>query len=83
MSKPFSLVVAATQRGGIGLNNSIPWKLSTDMKFFKKVTSTTTDASKLNAVIMGRKTWDSIPQKFRPLPGRLNIVLTRSSTENK
>jgi len=75
----FSLVVAATVPDfGIGLHGSIPWRIPEDMKFFKETTSTTKDAKKQNAVIMGRKTWESIPSKFRPLPSRLNIVLTRS-----
>jgi dihydrofolate reductase/thymidylate synthase len=80
--KNFSVVVAVTQKGGIGLNATIPWKLPTDLKFFKSVTTKTQDEKKQNAVIMGRKTWDSIPAKFRPLPGRLNIVLTRNIQEH-
>lgn len=75
----FSLVVAATVPDfGIGLHGSIPWRIPEDMKFFKETTSVTKDAQKMNAVIMGRKTWESIPSKFRPLPSRLNIILTRS-----
>jgi dihydrofolate reductase/thymidylate synthase len=50
------------------------------MKYFKELTSKTTDPSKKNAVIMGRKTWESIPDKFRPLPGRVNFILSRSAT---
>lgn len=49
------------------------------MSYFKRLTSETKDASKQNVVIMGRKTWESIPNKFRPLPGRMNIVLSRSA----
>jgi len=74
----FQIVVAATTRGGVGLNGALPWRLSKDMAYFKKVTTETRDAEALNAVVMGRKTWESIPDKFRPLPGRLNIVLSRS-----
>ncbi|CAL1198780.1 unnamed protein product [Candida parapsilosis] len=48
------------------------------MAYFKRVTTRTVDPSLRNAVIMGRKTWDSIPTKFRPLPNRLNVVLSRS-----
>jgi dihydrofolate reductase len=51
------------------------------MAFFKKVTSEAPEGAAQNAVIMGRKTWESIPAKFRPLPGRLNVVLTRSPDE--
>jgi dihydrofolate reductase/thymidylate synthase len=49
-----------------------------DLAYFKRLTTETRDASKQNVVIMGRKTWESIPDKFRPLPGRCNIVLSRS-----
>lgn len=52
-----------------------PWRLPADMAHFKRVT---TQGNATNAVIMGRKTWDSIPAKFRPLEGRTNVVLTRS-----
>ena len=56
----------------------MPWKLPGDMAYFKELTTRTADASKQNAVVMGRKTWESIPAKFRPLPGRVNVVLSRS-----
>lgn len=62
-----SIVVAAAQNGVIGLDNAMPWRLSTDLKRFKALTLG-------RPVIMGRKTWDSIG---RPLPGRKNIVITR------
>lgn len=55
----------------IGKGGMIPWRLPTDMEHFKK---TTIDGERVG---MGRKTWDSIPEKFRPLPKRLNVVLTR------
>jgi dihydrofolate reductase len=49
-----------------------------DMQYFKEVTMATSDPQRINSVVMGRRTWDSIPKKFRPLPGRANIVLTRT-----
>lgn len=51
------------------------------MAYFTKMTTQVTDLSKKNAVIMGRRTYDAIPDKFRPLKGRVNIVLTRSAEE--
>jgi dihydrofolate reductase len=73
----FSIVVAVDNHGGIGKNGGLPWKLAGDMSFFKRKTTTVSAADKLNAVIMGRKTWESIPEKFRPLKERLNIVISR------
>ncbi|MEK9166982.1 MAG: dihydrofolate reductase [Patescibacteria group bacterium] len=65
----FSIIVAIDEKGGIGKNNTLPWHLPADLKHFKELTTGGT-------VIMGRNTWESIPDKFRPLPNRLNIVLT-------
>jgi len=76
--KPFSIIVAMDEKNGIGRNNSLPWRLSGDMKHFKEVTTKSEDFTKQNAVLMGRLTWDSLPEKFRPLPQRKNIVLTRA-----
>lgn len=73
-----SIVACLMPEMGIGYQGSLPWKLSREMKYFRQVTSMTADPSKRNAVIMGRKTWDSIPVKFRPLPNRLNVVVSRS-----
>lgn len=78
--RTYQVVVAATQSMGIGKNGKVPWRLHSDLKFFKDVTVTTSDSSKKNAVIMGRKTWESVPLEHRPLPGRLNVVLTRSGS---
>lgn len=65
------------------MGGGLPWKkLSGDMKYFKKITTTTKEATKRNAVMMGRVTWESIPAKFRPLPGRLNVVLTRDPSKH-
>lgn len=58
---------------GIGKNNDLMWHLAADMKFFKETTSG-------QIVVMGRKNWDSIPEKYRPLPNRENVVLTRNTS---
>lgn len=78
--RTYQVVVAATRDMGIGKDGKLPWKLSSDLKFFKEITQITSDTGKRNAVIMGRKTWESIPLEHRPLPGRLNVVLTRSGS---
>lgn len=73
-----ALIVAALYPSmGIGANGRLPWHLKKEMKYFKDVTSKAKEGY-VNAVIMGRKTWDLIPERFRPLPGRVNIVLSRS-----
>jgi dihydrofolate reductase/thymidylate synthase len=74
----FSLVVAADKNNGIGKNNTLVWKLPTDMKFFADVTTRTHDDASQNAVIMGRNTWESLPSKHRPLRNRINVVLSRN-----
>lgn len=77
-SLPVSVIVASTAKGGIGKDGGIPWRLKDDMAYFKRIT-TTAPSGKTNAVIMGRKTWESIPAKFRPLPDRLNVVLSSTA----
>lgn len=76
MSRPFAIVVAADEALGIGQNGRLPWRLSGDMAFYRRITSEAPEG-KQNVVIMGRKTFESIPEKFRPLPNRINVVLTR------
>lgn len=71
---PFDILVACTREGGIGKDGKIPWYLPPDLRYFQHITSETTAVSNINAVIMGRNTWDSLPK--RPLKGRRNIVLT-------
>ncbi|EDO17156.1 hypothetical protein Kpol_1072p26 [Vanderwaltozyma polyspora DSM 70294] len=75
-----SIVACLLPEFGIGLQGTLPWRLAKEMKFFRQVTSSTFDSGKQNAVIMGRKTWESIPAKFRPLPNRTNVVISRSFT---
>ena len=66
------LIFARAANGVIGRNNTLPWHLPEDMAHFRRLTQGC-------PVIMGRKTWDSLPPRFRPLPGRLNIVVTRQA----
>jgi dihydrofolate reductase len=70
-----ALIVAMDSEGGIGKNNDLMWHLPKDMKFFK-------DTTQGQIVVMGRKNYDSIPEKYRPLPNRLNVVLTRNEHFN-
>jgi len=77
--KNFSIIVAMDEENGIGKQGDLAWRLSADLKHFKEVTMAVTKPGHQNAVIMGRKTWDSLPVKFRPLPGRLNVVLSSNS----
>ena len=62
-----SLIVAMDSNRGIGKNNDLMWHLPADMNFFKETT-------KNQIVVMGRKNYDSIPEKYRPLPNRLNVI---------
>jgi dihydrofolate reductase len=78
-----TLIVAATNNLGIGKNGTLPWRLKAEMQYFARVTTrlppqlaSIPKGEMQNAVIMGRKTWESIPKKFRPLKDRLNLVLT-------
>lgn len=77
-TKPIDLIVALDSKNGFAKDGSIPWHFSEDLKFFAKTTKNTIDPRLVNAVIMGRKTWEEIPDKFRPLPNRLNIVISRT-----
>ena len=61
---------------GIGINNTLPWHIKKDFKYFTDMTTGNHPAKK-NAVIMGRKTWESIPKNHQPLSNRLNVVLSR------
>ncbi|XP_028087960.1 bifunctional dihydrofolate reductase-thymidylate synthase-like isoform X1 [Camellia sinensis] len=80
LQRTYQVVVAATHDMGIGKDGKLPWWLPSDLKFFSKITMTTSDPETKNAVVMGRKTWESIPLEYRPLPGRLNVLLTRSGS---
>jgi len=72
---PLNLIYARARNGVIGRAGALPWHLPEDLAFFKRTT--------LGApVLMGRKTWESLPQRFRPLPGRINVVVTRQHGYN-
>jgi dihydrofolate reductase len=66
------LIYARSRNGMIGRDGQLPWHLPADLAHFKQTTLG-------QAVVMGRKTWDSLPERFRPLPGRTNIVITRQT----
>lgn len=66
-----SLLAAVARGGVIGRGGTIPWRLPEDMARFRELTMG-------HAVVMGRRTWDSLPERFRPLPGRKNVVVTRN-----
>lgn len=68
-----NIIVAMSTNFVIGKDNDLPWHLPTDLKYFK-------DTTKGHTVVMGRKCWESIPEKFRPLSNRKNIVMTRDES---
>ena len=70
-----SIIVAVSENNVIGRNNNLPWHLPADMKYFK-------DKTMGHFVVMGRKNFDSIPDKYRPLSGRTNVVVTRQNNFN-
>lgn len=71
-ARTVGLIWAQSRDGVIGSNNAIPWRVPEDMARFKEVTAG-------HPVVMGRRTWDSLPTRFRPLAGRRNIVVTRQA----
>jgi dihydrofolate reductase len=73
----YSIILACTLEGGIGYNNNIPWDIKSEMYLFKHITTETTNKYKTNAVIMGRKTWESL--NYKPLKNRINIIITNDN----
>ncbi|MDL9936330.1 dihydrofolate reductase [Gordonia sp. ABSL1-1] len=71
MTTQIALIWAQDRAGAIGRDNTIPWHVPEDMRRFREITGS-------DPVVMGRRTWESLPDRFRPLPGRRNIVITRS-----
>lgn len=83
---PLILIAAVSPSNGIGSSGGLPWRLSGEMAYFRRVTNfvpTYGNPPKMNAVLMGRNTWQSIPTKFRPLKGRINVVISSKATENE
>jgi dihydrofolate reductase len=70
---PFKIIVAKDEKGGIGLNNKLPWHIKDDLKRFASLTR----GNGKNAILMGRNTWDSLP--IHPLLGRHTLILSRTS----
>jgi len=80
MSKPAVVVVAVTCEGGIGKDGQLPWpRIPRDMQHLREVTETVSNPELVNAVILGRKTYESLPEKVRPLKNRLNVVISSST----
>lgn len=78
----FDVVVAADLDWGIGKDQSLPWpKLRGDLRHFKRITSTTGEPGRRNAIVMGRKTWQSKEVGERALPERVNVVVSRGALE--
>ena len=74
----FDIILACDINNGIGKNNKLPWKIKEDMEYFKTKTTYSEYPDYKNVVIMGYNTWISIPNKFRPLKGRINIIITKN-----
>ncbi|KAL6263143.1 hypothetical protein P5V15_005944 [Pogonomyrmex californicus] len=81
MSHKLELIAAACENMGIGINGNLPWRLKTEMAFFTRMTTETNHTNKKNVVLMGRRTWECIPDKYRPLKDRINMVLTSKSLD--
>ena len=78
----FSIIVAFCKKRGIGNKNKLSWNLPQELKHFKEITISKADTSLINMVIMGRKTWESIPEKFKPLKNRINVIITSREINN-
>jgi len=72
---PLHMIYARARNGVIGKEGQLPWHLPEDLAHFKRTTLG-------QPVVMGRVTWESLPEKFRPLPGRTNVVVSRQTTFN-
>ena len=72
------IVVAHDQSLGIGRDNTLAWHIPEDMRFFRRLTTITSLPTRQNAVIMGRRTYESLPDAYRPLPNRYTIVVSKT-----
>lgn len=72
--KPIYMIVACDDNLAIGHKNALPWCIPEDLIRFKKITTTVTDSSKQNMIVMGKNTWNSLP--YRPLPKRVNMIIS-------
>ncbi|KAK9886309.1 hypothetical protein WA026_015820 [Henosepilachna vigintioctopunctata] len=76
MTIQFKLISACCENMGIGKNGDLPWRLKNEMLHFTSMTTNTHDSNKKNVVVLGKKSWDCIPGKYKPLVGRINFILT-------
>ena len=76
LKRVFHCIAAMDSKRGIGKNNDLPWHLPNEYKHFVRTTKSVVNPEKQNAVILGKNTWFSVPEKFRPLKGRLNVVIS-------
>lgn len=79
----FKIIVAYEKNRGIGLNNELPWHIPGELRWVSETTTKVADQSKRNALLMGRKTWESIPENLRPLKNRLNMVVSHTLKEDR
>jgi len=75
---PIHIIVAIDEKSGIGKNGQLPWHLTGDLRHFRDITCSTQSPKKKNIVLMGRKTWESIPKQFQPLHDRINVILSNN-----
>lgn len=74
----FDIILAVDEKNWIWKDNDLPWKIPSDLAYFNKVTSETEDLWKMNAIVMWKNTWYSLPANRRPLKERINCILSRS-----
>lgn len=74
----YNVIAAMSKNRGIGYKNDLPWRLKKEMEYFNRITTLVNREGTRNAVIMGRNTWLSIPDKYKPLKGRLNVVISKT-----